>query len=138
MFKSRAKAKERSTSTTRAVSGELIVQDYAGITVATIGRPSLLEARDIDTIARELNALIAEQAKRKLILDFTNVRQLSSQSIGMLLNLNKQAKAIDGTVALCGIRGPVARLFELTKLDAIFAIFKDDAAALASFGVHVT
>ena len=138
MFQTRAGKQEKTAATTRAAIGELIVQDYAGVIVATIGRPSLLESRDFDAIARNLDALVSEQAKRKLVIDFTNVRQLSSQSIGMLLNLNNQAKSIDGTIALCGIRGPVARLFELTKLDAIFKIFKDDAAALASFGVHVT
>lgn len=137
MFQSRSQTLAGPKPHTRAVTGELIVQDYAGVSVVTIGRPSLLDARDIASIGRDLHALVAEQAKRKLVLDFTNVRQLSSQSIGMLLNVHKQAKEIKGKIVLCGVSQPVARLFELTKLDALFQIFKNDVAALDSFGVRL-
>lgn len=137
MFGAKSKNTTQSRSAPRAVSGELTIQSYAGVVVATIGRPSLLDAREIASIGRELTALVGERATRKLVLDFTHVRQLSSQSIGMLLDLNKLAKEIKGKIVLCGVGGPVARLFELTKLDALFEIYKDDAAALKSFGVRV-
>jgi len=118
-------------------NGELVIEDYAGVTLATIGKASLLDARDIQALARDLIALVTVRAKRKLVLDFTPVRQLSSQAIGMLLELHKQSKAIDGVVVLCGVNGQIRRLFELTKLDSLIRCYKDDAAALASFGVRV-
>lgn len=118
--------------------GELVIQDYAGVTVATVGKASLLDAREIQSLARELFALVDAQAKQKVILDLTSVRQLSSQTIGVLLELHKKAKAIKGVIAICGVNGQIKRLFELTKLDSIIKTYKDDAAALASFGVRVS
>ncbi|MCB9852869.1 MAG: STAS domain-containing protein [Phycisphaerales bacterium] len=137
MFQSRTPTPTAAAPRTRAVTGDLIIQDYAGVIVATIGRPSLLDARDIERIGRDLCGLAVEQAKRKLVLDFTNVRQLSSQSIGMLMNVNRLVKDNDGTLAFCGVSDQIAKLFSLTKLDALFKIYRNDAAALAAFGVRV-
>lgn len=137
MFQSRTSTPTAPKARTRAVTGDLIIQDYAGVIVATIGRSSLLDARDIERIGRDLSDLAVEQAKRKLVLDFTNVRQLSSQSIGMLLNVNRLVKDNNGKMALCGVSEQIAKLFSLTKLDALFKVYKNDAAALSAFGVRV-
>ena len=137
MFQSRTATATKPQSRTRAATGDLIVQDYAGVIVATIGRSSLLDTRDFDRIGRELCDLVAERSRTDLIIDFTNVRQLSSQSIGMLLNVQKLAKEKKGRIAFCGVSDQIAKLFSLTKLNSLFRIHKSDAAALAAFGVRV-
>ena len=73
-----------------------------------------------------------------MILDFSSVHSLSSQALGILLTLNSKAKAIGGSLALCGIRKELMKLFKITKLEGMFQFYKDDAAALASFDVYIS
>lgn len=118
-------------------ASHITVQDYAGVTVATIVESSMLNAREIDELAREVYALIDEQNKRKLVLDFTNIKLLSSQMIGVLLNMRKKSDAAKGELVLCGLRPELMKLFRITNLEKTFKFFKDDAEALAHFGVNV-
>ena len=45
-----------------------------------------------------------------------------------------KALGAQGTLAVCGARGPVLSLFQLTRMDKVFSIDADRAAALARVG----
>ncbi len=115
----------------------LLIEDYAGVTVVTFQDSSLLDAPVIDRIGTELYALTDEQNKRKLVLDFSNVKFLASHTLGVLLRLRKKSQAIDGSLVLCGLRKDLMQLFTITNLDKVFEFFRDDAAALGHFKVRV-
>jgi len=114
-----------------------VVQDYAGVTVVTFSDHSLLDSGAIDQLGRDLAELVDQKNKQRLILDFANVRLLSSHCLGVLLNLDKKSKAIKGTLVLCGIRKELMKAFSATGLDKMFRFYPDDVAALESFNVHV-
>ncbi|HPF37599.1 MAG TPA: STAS domain-containing protein [Phycisphaerae bacterium] len=116
----------------------LLVTDYAGVTVVTFQDNSILDARQIDQIGRELYELADKKDKRKFILDFSNVRFLGSQTLGVLINLHKKAAAGKGEVVLCCLRKDLLKVFKITSLDKVFKFFNDDASALKHFGVHVS
>ncbi len=118
-------------------SSHLMIQDYAGIAVVTFADSSILDARVIEAMGKSLYELIDVQDRRKIILDFVNVKLLSSQTIGVLLTLRKKLAAAKGTLLLCGLRKEVMKLFTITNLDKQFDFFPDDVAALASLGVRV-
>ena len=115
----------------------LMIQDYAGVTVVTFNESSILDAAVITQLGQELYDLVDKQAKQKLILDFSNVKFLASQTLGVLLNLNKKASTIKGDVVLCGIRKELMKVFEITQLNKILKFYRDDAEALAAFKVFV-
>lgn len=115
----------------------LIIQDYAGVTVVTVRDSSLLDSGTIEQFGREVYELVDARNKQKLILDFSSVRFLSSQALGVLLTLNKKSQAIKGKVALCGLREELMKIFKITQLDKILDFYADDSAALAAFNVHV-
>lgn len=116
----------------------LLITDYAGVTVVAFQDNSILDARQIEQIGRELYTLVDEQDKRKIILDFSSVRFLGSQTLGVLINLHKKAAAGKGEVVLCALRKDLLKVFKITSLDKVFKFFKDDAGALKHFGVHVS
>lgn len=118
--------------------GHLLVEDYAGVTVVKFTDPSILDRALIDEIARQLYLLTDQEQRQKLILDFSRVQSLSSQTLGVLLTLNSKAKAIGGSLVLCSIRKELMKLFQITKLEGMFQFYPDDAAALASFNVRVS
>ena len=89
----------------------------------------------IQNIARELYLLVEEREARKIVLDFSDVRFLSSQALGVLLTLRRKADRSGAKVILCGIRPELMRVFKLTNLDQMFAFFDGTESALAQFGV---
>jgi len=114
-----------------------LVQDYAGVTLVTFSDSSLLDAATIEQIGLDLFELTDRQNKQKLVLDFGNVKFLSSQTLGILLSLSKKTKAIKGELVLCGMRKELMKVFQITSLDKVFKFYKDDTAALAAFNVRV-
>lgn len=115
----------------------LSIENYAGVTVVTFMDSSLLDSGVIDTIANELFHLVDQQNKQKIILDFSSVRMLSSQILGVLTSLHRKCEEIKASLALCGLRKELMRVFVLTGLDKLLKFYAKDADALASFGVRV-
>jgi anti-anti-sigma factor len=120
------------------MSTRMMINDYAGVTVVTFTDTSLLEAAQIEQIARELYHLADQQNKQKIILDFSKVKTMSSQGIGVLLNLSKKLAGIKGALALCAVRPEIKKIFSITGLDKQFAFHPDDRSALSAWKVNVT
>jgi anti-anti-sigma factor len=66
------------------------------------------------------------------VLDFGNVRFISSQTLGVLLTLRRKADKADVKVVIADIRPELVRVFEITNLDNLFTFFDSVAAAVAS------
>ncbi len=115
----------------------MLIEDYAGVTVVTFTDSSILDAATIDQIGRDLYQLTDVQNKQKLVLDFSNVKFLSSHALGVFMTLQRKSQAIKGVMVFAGIRKELMKVFTLTGLDKLFKFFPTDAAALESFGVRL-
>lgn len=96
--------------------------------------PTVIAANMIHFVRRI--RLVDEENKQKIIIDFSNVKFLSSHALGIILTLHKKAKGVNGSLCLCGVRKELMKVFTLTDLDKIFRFYPDDKAALAAH--HVT
>jgi anti-anti-sigma factor len=114
-----------------------MVEDYAGVLVITFADSSILDTATIEQLGRDLYQYPDVQNKQKMILDFTNVKFLSSHALGILLTLNKKLNAVKGSMLICGLRSELMKVFTITSLDKLFKFYPDDAAALKHFNVHV-
>ena len=117
---------------------QLVVQNISGVVVANFTEASILDAQGIEAIGRQLYELVDDQAQRKILLDFSRVRFLSSSMLGVLISLQKKSQAIKGQVAICGLRGDLKKPFEITHLDKLFKFHKNEEAGLNSFSVYTT
>ena len=111
-----------------------MIQKVLDVTMVEFQSPRLVDANSLDKIADELYELVDKKDRKKLILDFGNVRFMSSSALGMLLNLNTKTAAIKGTLVLCGLRKDLMKVFEITKLTKILRFCADEKEALAVFG----
>jgi anti-sigma B factor antagonist len=118
-----------------AEDSQLVIENLGGVTVVNFDTNNVLDALQIQKIAEELYDLVDNKNRRQIILDFTKVRMLSSQAIGMLLNLRKKATAIKGEVLLAGIRPDLVKVFKITQIDKLFKFFETEKDALSEFGV---
>lgn len=113
----------------------LVVQVEGGIAIAGFRDNQILDVVTIQQIGQELFDLVEDAGHRQLILDFGNVRFLSSQALGVLLTLRRKADQAGAKVVLAALRPELIRVFKLTNLDKMFDFYDRAAKALESFGV---
>lgn len=84
---------------------------------------SLMDPVHLEEIGRCLYHLVDAQDQRKIILDFEKVQYLSSQAIGIVLNMNKKLMTLKNSkMILCGVQGRLMELIKITRLDKILTI----------------
>lgn len=115
---------------------QLVVQNIGGVVVANFKDTSILDTQAIEAVGLQLYELVDNQAHRKILLDFTRVRFLSSSMLGVLISLQKKARAIKGQVAICGLRADLKKPFTITHLDKLFKFYDEEEDALNDFGVY--
>lgn len=93
----------------------------------------ILDEANIQELGAELFALVEQDNRKLILLDFANVEFLSSAALGKLITLDRKVKTHKGKLKLCGIRPEILEVFQVTKLNKVFDIRKDDAEAIAAF-----
>jgi anti-sigma B factor antagonist len=111
----------------------LEVEDIGDVTVVNFTDKKILDEQNIQIIGEQLFSLVDELGRRKLILNFGNVEYLSSAALGKFITLNKKVNAAQGKLVLCNIDPQIYEVFEITKLNRLFNIQKEEQAALQAF-----
>ena len=92
---------------------------------------SLMDPVHLEDISQQLYHLVDAQDQRRIILDFERVQYLSSQAIGIVLNMNKKLLALKNSkMILCGVTGRLMDLIKITRLDKILTIKPTQKEAL--------
>src|SRR5436190_23929944 len=111
----------------------LEVEDYGEVTVVNFIDRKILDEQNIQKIGEDLFSLVDELGRRKILLNFSNVEYLSSAALGKLITLNKKVNSSGGKLILCNIDPTIYEVFEITKLNKLFNIQKEEQAALQAF-----
>src|SRR5437762_13516454 len=111
----------------------LEVEDIGDVTVVNFTDRKILDEQNIQIIGEQLFSLVDELGRRKILLNFGNVEYLSSAALGKLITLNKKLQAANGRLVLCNIDPQIYEVFEITKLNKLFNIQKEEQAALQAF-----
>ena len=116
-----------------APSSHISVRQTDGVIRIDFVDRNILDELNIHQIGEELLKAVEAQFRPKVVLVFRNVGHMSSAAFGTMMKLNERIKARDGQLRLCEIQPRIAEAFAITKLNRIFAIHADYAAAVASF-----
>src|SRR5688572_1368046 len=111
----------------------LEVEDIGDVTVVNFTDRKILDEQNIQVIGEQLFSLVDELGRRKLLLNFGNVEYLSSAALGKLITLNKKLQGVGGKLVLCNIDPQIYEVFEITKLNKLLMIKKDEQEALQQF-----
>ena len=117
---------------------DLLIQEIKDVTIATFYAPRILDRDHVDRIGEELCLWVEQRNRRKLVLDFTNVKLLSSAVLGVLMDLRGKSERIEGQIVLCGLRPALYKVFVVSKLERLFKFFDTEAKALHFFGIIST
>jgi anti-sigma B factor antagonist len=82
---------------------------------------------------KELVQAALDQGERRLPIDFSRTGYIDSSGLGALVSISKKIREAGGELRLSGLNEDLRSLFELTKLDTLFAIAETPQQALASF-----
>jgi anti-sigma B factor antagonist len=105
-------------------------RDGSGVTVVTVEGQLIVGNR------QELKDLIGaalEKGERRILVDFSQTGYIDSSGLGALVSISKRVREAGGELRLSGLNEDLRSLFELTKLDTLFAIAETPQQALASF-----
>jgi anti-anti-sigma factor len=116
-------------------AARLLIQTFRDVTVVNFSDSSILDTLQVQQIGEELYELIDDRATRKMILDFSNVKFLSSSALGVLITVRKKADEIKGKVVLCGMKPDLRKIFKITNLEKLFDFYDNEEKALNYFGV---
>ena len=115
---------------------QLVVHSIHDVVVVNLGESTILDGTTIESIGKQLYVLVDEQAQRKVLLNFSRVKFLSSMMLGVLIRLQKRSAAIKGRVVIVGLRPDLHKVFKITRLEKLFDFYGDEKDALSSFGVY--
>ncbi len=82
---------------------------------------------------KELVQAALEKGDRRLLIDFSRTGYIDSSGLGALVSISKRIRETGGELRLSGLNDDLRSLFELTKLDTLFAITETPEQALTNF-----
>ena len=111
---------------------QLQIFELEGVTNVEFTESNILDEISIRQIGDELGQVIEAKGLPRLVLNFDNVAALSSSALGMLITVNTQINDKKGRLALACIKGPIAEVFRITKLDRAFDIHDTVGGAVSA------
>jgi len=105
-------------------------RDASGVTVVKVDGQLIVGNR------QELKDLVftaLDKGERRILIDFSQTGYIDSSGLGALVSISKRVREAGGELRLSGLNEDLRSLFELTKLDTLFAIAETPQQALSSF-----
>jgi anti-sigma B factor antagonist len=107
--------------------------DVNDVTVVRFTVRSIRADEDIQSIFEQLDRLVEEGGRTRLILDFGAVQDFASFTIGKLVALHKKLQPPHGRLVFCHLTPVVAEILHIMGLDRLFHIYQTQEEALRSF-----
>lgn len=114
------------------IKPRISVEYTKNATVIVFVDEKILEENDIQALQESIMSVIEQAGRINLILDFCNVRFLSSAVLGLLIRVSKKIYEREGQLRLCSINPKIYEIFKITRLTKVFDIYQDVEAAVES------
>lgn len=86
--------------------------------------------------AVRMNRVLQEHldaGETRLVLDLADITYVDSSGLGEMLRALKRTREAGGDLRLCGLYGYVLRIFQMTGLDKVLAVYATRQEALTSW-----
>ena len=103
-------------------TANLFVQHAQDVTLVTFNDEEILEETCIQGLDKALMAIVEDARRENLLLDFCNVRFMSSAFLGLLVKIQKRVNEKEGHLTLKNIDPNIQQVFEITQLTRVFDI----------------
>jgi anti-sigma B factor antagonist len=107
------------------IKPRISVEYSENATIVAFTDEKILEETDIQALQESIMSVVDQADRINLVLDFGNVRFLSSAVLGLLIRISKRIYEHDGQLRLCNINPKIYEIFKITRLNKIFDIYND-------------
>ena len=104
----------------------LKVREESGVSVVSFATATALDAYHVNDTAKDLYQLVEEQQLQLIVLDLSSVMMLSSQSLGVFLNMQRKLEPGEGKIAISGLNPRLYRVFKITNLQSVFEFHENE------------
>ena len=113
-----------------AIKPSISVEYDKNATIIRFTDEKILEEHDIKALQDSIMSIIEQAERINLVLDFGNVRFLSSAVLGLLIRISKRIYERDGQLRLCNINPKIYGIFKITRLTKTFDIYNSGESAM--------
>jgi anti-sigma B factor antagonist len=85
---------------------------------------------DVPELKEKLQQAIISKAIKKMVIDLSNVKMITSSGIGIFLNINQSLKS---GLRIAAPNPEVKKVLDLTKVTSVIKVFESSDAAFLSF-----
>ncbi|RKY11239.1 MAG: anti-sigma factor antagonist [Planctomycetota bacterium] len=111
------------------IQPKIAVDYYEDATIVTLKDEQILDESEVQALANSLMPLVEEADGINLVIDFGNVKFLTSAVLGLLIRASKKVYESGGQLKLCSINPKIFEIFRITRLDRVFDIYADRSEA---------
>jgi anti-anti-sigma factor len=101
---------------------KIVVEHGTDVTLVTFEDENILEEPLIHRLERVLLPIVRENQDKRLVLNFQNVKFMSSSFLGLLVKIHKRVVEMDGHLQLFNLDPKIRKVFEITQLVKVFDI----------------
>ncbi|HTR48079.1 MAG TPA: STAS domain-containing protein [Verrucomicrobiae bacterium] len=99
--------------------------------IEAVGRLTLTDSH---SKLRDLIHVLAANGTKRFVLNLARVEAIDSYGIGELARCHSVIRQAGGAVKLAGASPLVLKVLEISRLNTVFEIYAEEAAALQAFG----
>jgi anti-sigma B factor antagonist len=103
-----------------------------GRPVLVMQLPARLNLSEARTFLPEVMAVLRND-RPHIVFDFSEVQQIDSAGVEMLLKCLERVMSLDGDLKLAALTAQASVILELTRVDRLFEVFATVDAAVESF-----
>jgi len=112
------------------------------ISIDKHGDVDIVRVREERLVYSMLSSFFAEVSKiidagsKNLIIDLSQVSYIDSASVGCLMDIYRSVAEREGKIKLLGLQERVETMVSMTGLHNFMEIYREESAALQSFGAN--
>jgi len=100
----------------------IVVENGIDVTLVTFEDENILEEQQIRKLERVLLPVVRQNEQKQLVLNFQNVKFMSSSFLGLLVKIHKRVIEMGGHLQLFNLDPKIHKVFEITQLVKVFDI----------------
>jgi anti-sigma B factor antagonist len=91
-------------------------------TIVTFNDENIRNEEQIRELQESLEPIIEKNKDNQMVMNFANVRFMTSAMLGLLIRVHKRITEHGGQLRLCNLEPSLRKVFEITQLTKIFDI----------------
>ena len=98
------------------------VESGMDVTIVTFTDERIVDEEQIRELQKSFGPIIEKNQDKELILNFINVKFMTSALLGLLVRIHKKICELDGRLRLSNLDPNLRKVFEITQLTKVFKI----------------